>query len=292
MIRPAGEDAKSGKGGFHDALLVEFCDGERDVFGMLRVARVPGEDRTELMAVMFADGQVALRRLDPDAGPVPPDWTRAEVGPARAEIHTPLERWSVSYLDGDQGFDLELVATSAPIDLDDPPAAELSRVTGTHGFEQLCTVRGTATLGGRPVPIEGTGRRVRTWGAATLDAVSAVRSVYASAGGAGVTVSAVRPAGAREHDEELIAGHLVGDGLEPQPVEQVRLSTVYDADGRPREAGLELLSTGEEIPRRVAGEATCGIQLGSEGAVTWLAFFRWSVDGVPGYGSYQLLRHS
>ena len=44
MIVPSDERAASGPAGFHDSVLVEFCDGERDVFGLLRIARVPEAD--------------------------------------------------------------------------------------------------------------------------------------------------------------------------------------------------------------------------------------------------------
>lgn len=289
MIRAEDERPRSGKSGFRDSLLFEFCDCEHDVFGLLRLTRIPETGRAELMAVMFVAGQLVVQRHDADAGEIPEDWRRAAVGPACAEVLAPLGHWRAAYA-GDDGFDLDLIATSPPVDLDDPALAEVSRATGVHGFEQLCTFEGTVAVEGRRIQIGGDGRRVRTWGVPRHDALGTVRSVYATAGGSAVSVSSVRPAGAEAHDQELLAGHLLGGGHEPLAFEQVRLSTVYDREGRPRQAGLELLSPGEEMPRRVAGEATCGILVGSEGTHTWLAFFRWSLDGVPGCGTYQLHR--
>jgi hypothetical protein len=288
MITAKLEATRAGAGDFTDAQVVEFCDGEHELFGLLRIARLPGHGRAEVLAVMFAGGDLVLQRFDPRVEPVPDSWQPARAGGARWEVLAPLERWGASYRDGALGFELEMQAASSPIDWDEPPYADLSRMTGMHGFEQLCTVRGTAFAGERSLPIQGTGRRVRTWGASKPGAARATRSLYAAAGDSALTVASVRPALAETHDQELLAGHLLGAGLDPLAFEQIRLSTVYDGDGRPREAGLELLAPGEEMPRRVAGEATCGVSLEAGDAITSLAFFRWSVEGVPGYGSYQL----
>ena len=289
MIGPGDERARSGPPGFHDSVLVEFCDGEREVFGLLRIARVPDAERTDLLAVMFSGAEPVLSTAEQGL-PLAPGWERAEADVARLEVLAPLERWRAAYDSPAAGFDLELTAASAPVDFDAPPAAELARASGTHGYEQLCTVRGTARAGGQEIQLDGVGRRVHTWGRSEPGAVAAARSVFAFAEGSGMTVAAIRPAGASDHGHELITGHLLSRAVEPLALEQVRLSTVYDRNGRPREAGLELLAPGEEVPRRVAGEAACGISIESAEAVTWLAFFRWSFDGVPGLGSYQLHR--
>jgi hypothetical protein len=289
MIGPGHERARGGPPGFHDSVLVEFCDGERDVFGLLRVARVPDAERTQLLAIMFSGSEPVLSEAEHGL-PLVPDWAGAAAGAARLEVLAPLERWRASYDTPAAGFDLELTAASAPVDFDAPPAAELARASGTHGYEQLCTVRGTAHAGGQQLQVDGAGRRVHSWGHTEPGAVAAARSVFAFAEGSGMTVAAIRPTGTSDHGHELIAGHLLSGSVEPLALEQVRLSTVYDRSGRPREAGLELLAPGDEMPRRVAGEAACGISIESDDAVTWLAFFRWSFEGVPGLGSYQLHR--
>jgi hypothetical protein len=288
MIGPGDERAQDGPAGSHDSVLVEFCDGEREIFGLLRMSRVSGADRTELLAIMFSGIEPVLSVSE--HGPPAGDWERAQAGNGALEVVAPLERWRASYRGPEAGFHLELTAVSAPVDFDAPPAAELAHASGTHGYEQLCTVSGSARTGGQEIQIEGAGRRVHSWGRSEPGSVAAARSVFAFAEGSGMTVAAVRPAGTADHGQELIAGHLLSGRVEPLALEQVRLSTVYDRTGRPREAGLELLAPGDEMPRRVAGEATCGISIESDAAVTWLAFFRWSFDGVPGVGSYQLHR--
>jgi hypothetical protein len=289
MIAAGDEQARSGPGGFHDSVLVEFCDAERDVFGLIRVGRLPDAGRAELLGIVFSGGRPVLSEMD-SAAPSPAAWGRAQAGPAVLEVLAPLERWRASWDAADTAFELDLVAASAPVDFDAPPAADVARAAGAHGYEQLCTVSGWARLEGARIELGGVGRRVHFWGQPDPASVAATRSVFAFAEGAGVTVAAVRPASASDHGHELITGHLLDRRLEPLSLEQVRLSTVYDRTGRPREAGLELLAPGDEIPRRLAGEASCGISIESDAAVTWLAFFRWSFDGLPAVGSYQLHR--
>jgi hypothetical protein len=289
MIGPDQERARTGPHGFQESVLVEFCDGDRDLFGLVRMARVPDAGRSEMLAVMFSGGDPVVSEMESGL-PLPGGWERAEAAGAVLEIVSPLERWRASFAGSGAGFELDLAATSAPVDFDEPPGAEVARASGTHGYEQLCAVNGTATVAGSQSPVAGVGRRVHSWGRPDPGSIASARSVFAQTEGAGVTVAAVRPADASDHGQELITGHLLDRNLEPLALEQVRLSTVYDGSGRPREAGLELLAPGEEVPRRVAGEAACGISIESENAVTWLAFFRWSFEGVPALGSYQLHR--
>jgi hypothetical protein len=101
-----------------------------------------------------------------------------------------------------------------------------------------------------------------------------------------VTVTAVRPRGVAEHGAELVAAYLVRPESEPERVEDARLSTVYDAAGRPRTAGLELFLEGDEYPRRVAGAAVC--QAGAPEPLE-VACFRWSFDGDPAQGGYHVV---
>jgi hypothetical protein len=289
VIAARDEQARTGPEHFQDSVTVEFCDGRNEVFGLLRVARTPHAGTADVLAILFSDGTRVLSEMASGL-PLPADWQRAQTGAAVLETVTPLEHWRASYTAPGGGFQLELAAASVPVDFDSPPAAELARASGSHGYEQLCAVRGTARAGGREIELEAVGRRVHSWGRSEPESVTTARSVFAFAAGSGVTVAAIRPQGTGDHGHELVAGHLLDPQLEPLALEQVRLSTVYDGSGRPREAGLELLAPGEEVPRRVAGEAACGISIESEHAVTWLAFFRWSFEGVPGIGSYQLHR--
>jgi hypothetical protein len=105
-----------------------------------------------------------------------------------------------------------------------------------------------------------------------------------------LTVAAVQPPGARAHGEELIGGHSTraGEGDGPLPFETVRLSTVFGEDGLPVTAGAELFRPGDELPSRLAGVAAGGIAAALPGAQGSLTLFRFSFDGVPALGSYEI----
>lgn len=290
MITAEHERARDGEAGFRDAVLIEFCDPESDLFGVLSMARRPAEGRAEVLAVLCAGGSVAARLFEPAVAPVPAGWDRAQAGGATVATVAPLERWSAAFSAGGGGFEVQLAATSAPLDLDEQPGSGLALATGLHRYEQLCSVSGTAIVEGQSQRIAGHGRRVRSWGIPDWSGLDVARSVFAGTDGAGVSVSAVRPAGSAGHDEELVVGHLIDAGAEPLACEQVSLSTVYDAEGRPREAGLELLAPGSELPRRAGGMAAAGVSFEAADTLTTIAFFRWKIDGADACGSYQLVR--
>ena len=72
-------------------------------------------------------------------------------------------------------------------------------------------------------------------------------------------------------------------------VEDARISTVYDGDGRQRSAGLELWLPGEEYPRRGSGLVVAGSSLQLEEIEVHAAIFRWRLDGREGIGAYELM---
>ena len=80
---------------------------------------------------------------------------------------------------------------------------------------------------------------------------------------------------------------LEADG-EPS-IEDVRLSTVYGENGFPQKAGIELWMPDAEFPRRLGGESICGTRPERPDHTITLAFFRWSMDGEPAYGSYEVV---
>ena len=96
-----------------------------------------------------------------------------------------------------------------------------------------------------------------------------------------------RPLDTLGHDEERAHAWLVRDGV-PALVEDTRLSTVYDASGRQRSAGLELWLVDEDLPRRATGVAVTGTSLELEGLVVNAAVFTWTMDGREGQGIYEL----
>jgi hypothetical protein len=102
-----------------------------------------------------------------------------------------------------------------------------------------------------------------------------------------VLAFARRPAGALGHGDELVVAHLWTDG-ELKSVEDARLSTIYDGDGRPRQASMELWLPGEDFPRRAFGTLTAGASLALEGLDVHAAVMDWRMDSHRGAGLYEL----
>lgn len=162
------------------------------------------------------------------------------------------------------------------------PAAEAAALAGTE--TTLCEVSGT--VGVARVDCLGTATRTVTppgWG--ELDAVRGVSAVFER--DRAVFLIARRPRGVIGHGQELVEASIVMDG-ELVGVEDARISTVYDADGRQRNAGLELWLPGEDFPRRLSGSASAGASLALEGLRVNAAVFGWRWEGRDGAGLYEL----
>jgi hypothetical protein len=71
-------------------------------------------------------------------------------------------------------------------------------------------------------------------------------------------------------------------------VENARVSTVYDGEGRQRNAGLELWLPEEDFPRRASGSVTAGSSLELEGLEVHAAVFSWRLEGEEAVGQYEL----
>jgi hypothetical protein len=100
-----------------------------------------------------------------------------------------------------------------------------------------------------------------------------------------------RPRGALGHGDEEIGAVLLDEGRF-LPVDEARLSTVYDGEGRQRSAGLELWLRGEEYPRRGSGVVVAGSSLQLEEVEVHAAVFRWRLDGREAIGGYELMSRS
>lgn len=102
-----------------------------------------------------------------------------------------------------------------------------------------------------------------------------------------VIAFARRPAGSYGHGEEMVVAHLWSDG-ELHGVEDARLSTIYDGEGRPRQASMELWLPSEDFPRRAFGIVTAGASLALEGLDVHAAAMEWRMDSHRGAGLYEL----
>jgi hypothetical protein len=168
-------------------------------------------------------------------------------------------------------FDLSFTPVSAALDLDGA-RARVCRVTGSVGATQVDCL-GTATETVTPPRWE------------ELDALRAVSALFDDDNA--VLALARRPRGAIGHGQEKVVAWLLAGG-EVRHVEDARISTVYDGDGRQRNAGLELWMPGEDFPRRASGTAVAGTTLSLEGLLVNAAVFSWRMEGRDGAGAYEV----
>lgn len=150
--------------------------------------------------------------------------------------------------------------------------------------------RASGEIGGRRV--QGLGTVSETRSAPSWEELDALRTVSVLVDEEHAFLAlARRPRGARGHGQELVNAYLWREGS-LLPVEDARISTVYDGEGRQRSAGLELWLAGEEWPRRGSGTVTAGSSLQLEGLRVHAAVFRWRLEGREGVGGYELMVRS
>lgn len=113
--------------------------------------------------------------------------------------------------------------------------------------------------------------------------------VFADGGLLALTASL--PAAAEGHGEEEIAAVLCDPDAAPVQFEETLLSTEYGEDGVQRRATLELWPDVEDVsPVRGAGTLISSVRVQRGGLNSEIAFFRWSVEGREGLGTYEVAR--
>jgi hypothetical protein len=170
------------------------------------------------------------------------------------------------------GLSLEFEPVSPPAEL----GGVRVHVTRVRGEAAGRSVDGLGTVSETEVPPQ--------W--EELDAIRAITALVDEQHA--VVALARRPRGAVGHGDEEVVARLVEDDALLE-VENARISTVYDAGGRQRSAGLELWLPGEEYPRRGSGQVIAGSSLDLDGLQVHVAVFRWRLDGREGIGSYELM---
>jgi len=282
---PAGD-------GFSDAVTVAFGDERADLYGIARLGLAEGG--ASGLAILFHRGEpVAVRAEGGAAADGPRSWD--EVSAAGLDIASvePLRAWRLHYAADDASLDLELSAVGAVAELD--PASPLAELGGMAGFEQALRVTGAATVRGGRIAVDGLGQRGRSWGTPDWGRMALARTVGAWLGDdLAVSLSAIRPAGARDHESEQVAATILdhdpeSDAPRAVVVAEPRLSTTYDGEGHQRAAGLELFVDEDAAPRRAAGEVLCGTTLDLGRLRLQCAFFRWRMEGRTGVGRYDVL---
>jgi hypothetical protein len=281
--------------GFSDAVTVAFGDERADLYGIARLGLA--DNGASGLAIVFHRGQPVAVRAEGgvDAGQ-PASWDEVSAAGLDTEVVEPLRAWRLHLASDEASFDLDLRALGAMAELD--PEHPVARAGGMTGFEQACRVTGSATVGGRRVDVDALGQRGHSWGAPDWDRIALARTVAAWLDEElAVSLTAIRPAGAKHHEEERIAATVLDRDPESgadraSPVVDARLSTTYDGDGRQRAAGLELYLDEEGYPRRAAGEVLCGTTLDLGRLRLDCAFLRWRMEGRTGVGRYDVLRRA
>src|SRR6476646_7892728 len=106
-----------------------------------------------------------------------------------------------------------------------------------------------------------------------------------------LALTSVRPLGAAGHGEEEVVAVLCDPDAAPIEFEEALLSTEYGADGVQRRATLELWPDTEDgRPLRGAGTLISSVRVRREALDSEIAFFRWSVEGREGLGTYEVAR--
>jgi hypothetical protein len=238
-----------------DAVAIDLWAPDQGVFAALRVDRRLSE---EAAALVVADDEVTSAH-----------GSAVELGDGSARVET-----------GGVRLEFELRAVT--------PAA-MANAAGLRRAAQLCDVEGTIVRGGESTSLQSRGVQAHSWN----DQTEAARRRFVTAGtddGALLHLVALRPKAATAHGDELVAGQVADPQSEngAMPFEEVRLSTIYRADGLPRTAGAELYRPGDEWPARLSGAAVSGSVLELDGTGIAISFFRWTLMGRPGWGTYEI----
>jgi hypothetical protein len=291
MIGPEHESPRPAAGeGFGDAVTYAFGDPAAGLYGSVRLGLVPGEPpHASSIVLLFHAGEIVSVASSGAVEQEQLDWTEVTAGDASATIAEPLRRWTVSFDGDDGGFQLSFEALGEPAEVGTGELA--GSAAGLEGYEQLCRVRGTVTVGDRSWTLDCRGQRGHTWGAPDWQQLDLSRTLSLWLDDdSGVTLTAIRPRGAAGHEDELVDAALFG--AETVAIGDPRLSTGLDGDGRQQRAGLELWveDDGEHAPLRAAGEAVCGTTFDLGELRLDCAFFAWRMEGREGVGRYDLLR--
>jgi hypothetical protein len=294
-VGPEDEAPRPATGpGFSDAVTVAFGDPRADVYGVARLGLAEGA--ASGLALLFHRGEPVVVSAEGGVEAAEPgSWDEVSAAGLDVAVVEPLRAWRLQFAGDGASLDLELEATGPLAALD--PGHAVARAGGMAGYEQPVHVRGNAVVGDERIAIDGLGQRGHSWGAPDWDRIELARTVSAWLGDdLAVSLTAIRAAGRREHGAEDVAASILeraGDG-EPHVVDVAdpRLSTIYDAEGRQRSAGLELWVDEDGYPRRAAGEVACGTSLDLGRLRLDCAFFRWRMEGREGFGRYDVLRRA
>lgn len=106
-----------------------------------------------------------------------------------------------------------------------------------------------------------------------------------------LALTSTLPEGAGGHGDEEVAAVLCDPDGAPVTFEETLLSTEYGESGVQQRATLELWTDVEEMrPLRGAGTLINCVNVRRQGIDSNIAFFRWSLEGREGLGTYEVAR--
>lgn len=110
--------------------------------------------------------------------------------------------------------------------------------------------------------------------------------------GALLALTAALPEPGRDHGDEEVTAVFCDPEGEPLPFAESLLSTEYDSDGVQQRVTLELWADVEDMrPVRGAGSLISSVRVRRQELDSQIAFFRWSVEGREGLGTYEVARN-
>lgn len=293
-VTQADEQPRLGQApGASAAVTFAFGDPRSGIFATARLGLTATGASGLLM--VFAGGEVAAVRAESAERPSEDGgWEAVRAAGLRTTVDEPLRAWTLRGEAEGVELDLRFNARSAAAHLEaDRPAAKAG---GLEGYEHLCAVEGVVAVGAKRQELRCLGQRGHSWGAPDWERLSLTRTLTAWIGeDCGLSLVAARPAKARAHADELVDAMLWEGGPDASAtvVDEPRLSTTYDAEGRMRRAGLELYVTPEaEVARRAHGEVLCGTTVDLGRLRLDASFFGWEMDGREGVGRYDIVRRT
>ncbi len=287
MSAPTSDPApfpRPGDAGAGDLLLLAFADEEARLYGCGRV-ELDRDGRLARSHVAVFEGADPLAVAAGEAPPAP-DRSAEIDGGALVLRDEEAGDWTASFSGGAGGAGaftlvcrpLERWAAAAP--------------EGGERHVQRLRVEGELRGAGAPVAVRAVGQLTFSRGVKTPEGSLTRDLAVWVAERLTIDLHATRDRSSAEHEREHVSAVIVTeDPPSVQAIEGPRLSTTYDADGRPLRAGLELWPDEESAyPRRAAGEAVCATSVTTTAGRWDCAFMRWHIESGVGVGPYALWR--
>ena len=292
--------ARAGRGrrpgpAFADAVTFAFGDAGAQLYGLARIGLSPGEDggpsgSALARAVRGARAGRGARARRARGRPTTPAGTSIALGGLRDD-----GRRAAARVDGRDGRRAPRLRPALR------GARPARRVAATTPVARPAGWPATSSCAASPARCAPAGARARsaasasagTAGASRTGAgIEAARTIAAwPEAGSGVALSARAARRARAHADEPVWAALLDDGGHASRVDDPRLSTTYDADGRQRRAGLELWVDDDELPAARLGRGA--LRLDARPRRSCGSTARSSAGGstgASGVGRYDVLR--